>query len=386
MNTRNRKLRMGMVGGGPGALIGKIHRIAATMDGEVELTAGVFSRDFEKTRQTGQDLHLDPDRCYRNFEEMAKKEARLPAHRRIDFVTVVTPNNSHFPIARCFLEEGFHVVCDKPMTYSVAEARDLVSLVEKTGLVFCLTHNYTGFSLVRHARHLFTSGQMGSIRKVIVEYLSGGMTDPVEKQGSKQAAWRVDPARAGAGGTLGDIGTHAFNLLEYITGDEVSRICVDKSSFVEGRVLDDDANLLLQLRGGGKGAILISQVATGEENGLAIKIYGSKGAIRWNQEEPMKLDLLLKGQERRIVTPGHPWLSESAKEVTRTPPGLPEGYLAAFANIYHGVVTAIHLHTAGTPMKSTDYPFPTVYDGLRGMGFIEKAVESAREGSLWVEI
>jgi predicted dehydrogenase len=271
------------------------------------------------------------------------------------------------------------------MTFSVEEARELVKLVESRGLVFCLTHNYTGFSLVRHARQLFTSGQMGRVRKVIVEYLSGGMADPVEKQGSPQAAWRMDPALAGAGGTLGDIGTHAFNLLEYTTGDEITRLCVDKSSFVEGRVLDDDANLLLQLRNGGKGAILVSQIATGEENALAIKIYGSKGAIRWHQEEPMKMDLFLKGQARQILTPGHPWLSEAAKEVSRTPPGLPEAYLEAFANIYRGAVQAIRFHRAGSPLKITDYSFPTVYDGLRGMLFIEKAVESAEKGSRWVE-
>jgi len=377
---------MGMVGGGPDALIGKVHRIAATMDHGVELVAGSFSRDYEKTRIMGNELSLDPDRCYKSYEEMAEKEAKIPADRRMDFVTVVTPNNSHYPVSRCFLEAGFHVVCDKPMTISVEEAEELVELVEKSGLVYCVTYNYTGYPLVRHARSLVKEGTLGNLRKIMVEYLAGGLGEAVEKQGNKQAAWRTDPRQAGQGGTLGDIGTHAFNLVEYITGDTVAELCVDKTSFVEGRVLDDDANALMRMSGGGKGSLSVSQVATGEENALAIRLYGSEGSIRWQQESPMSLDLYLKGQPRQVLTPGHPYLCESAREATRVPPGLPEAYLEAFANIYRGVEEAIRAHAEGSLMSTSDYSFPTVYDGLRGMRFVESAVASAQRASIWVKI
>lgn len=386
MESWQRKLRMGMVGGGQGAFIGGVHRVAATLDQQVELTAGCFSRDFDNTRQTGQELFLDPARCYESYEQMAVNEAALPLDERIDFVSIVTPNVSHFAIAKTFLEAGIHVVCDKPMTYSLEEAEQLAKLVEHSGLVFGLTHNYTGHPLVRHARHLFRSGSMGSVRKVIVEYLQDFLMVPHEKLGQKQAAWRVDPAQAGEGGTLGDVGTHCVNLLEYVTGDPIVQLCADKTSFLPGRKLEEDVNALLRFRGGGKGVLTISQVATGEENGLRLRVYATKGAILWDHENPNYMQLYKYGEPRQTLTRGQGYLSAAAKEATRVPTGHPEGYLEAFATIYDGVVWAIRRHIDGRPLAIADYEFSTVYDGLRGMKFIHAAVQSAHAGSTWVDL
>jgi predicted dehydrogenase len=377
---------MGMVGGGEGAFIGAVHRIVATLDQQVELCAGCFSRDPENTRRTGQALYLDPGRCYASYQVMAEKEKALPADQRIDFVSIVTPNNLHFPIARTFLEAGFHVVCDKPMTYSVEEAAELVRIVERTGRVFALTHNYTGHPLVRHARHLFRSEAMGTVRKVIVEYLQDFLMVPHEKLGQKQAAWRTDPAQSGVGGTLGDVGSHCLNLLEYVTGDPVVELCADRSTFLPDRVLDEDVNMLLRFKGGGKGVLTISQVATGEENGLILRVYGSKGAILWAQENPNYLTLYRYGEPRQVLTRGQGYLSEPAKSCTRIPTGHPEGYLEAFATIYCGVIRAIRRHIDGEPMRPEEYDFPTVHDGLRGMRFIHQAVESSKRGAVWVPL
>ena len=387
MDSWKRKLRMGMVGGGQGAFIGGVHRMATAIDGQTELVAGCFSRDPENTRATGEELYLDGKRLYDTYEEMAKAEAALGEDERIDFVSIVTPNVSHFPIAKTFLEAGFHVVCDKPMTYTLDEAKTLVKIVEDTGLVFALTHNYTGHPLVRHARELFKSGEMGEIRKVIVEYLQDFLMVPLEKEGQKQASWRVDPARSGIGGTLGDIGTHCANLLEYVTGDKIATLCCDTSTFLPDRKLDEDANVLLRMAGGGRGVLTISQIATGEENNLRLRIYASKGAILWEQENPNYLDLYRYGQPRQTLTRSHgEYLSEAATKATRIPTGHPEGYLEAFASIYCGAVEAIRRHLDGKPMKTGEYNFPTVYDGLRGMQFIYAAVDSAEKGSTWVEV
>jgi predicted dehydrogenase len=387
MESWKRKLRMGMVGGGQGAFIGAAHRAAASLDQQVELVAGCFSRDPENTRTTGKQLYLDAGRCHDTYQQMAQAERELPEDRRIDFVSIVTPNVSHFAIARTFLEAGFHVVCDKPMTYSLQEAQQLVNLVEKTKLVFALTHNYTGHPLVRHARELFASGQMGTVRKVIVEYLQDFLMVPHEKLGQKQAAWRVDPAQSGKGGTLGDIGTHCVNLLEYVTGDLIVELCADKSTFLPDRTLDEDANILLRLKGGGKGVLTISQIATGEENALRLRVYASQGAIQWAQEDPNYLKLYRYGQPRQILTRGHSeYLSEAANQCTHIPTGHPEGYLEAFATIYCGAVEAIRRHIDGKPMEIKAYNFPTVYDGLRGLQFIHKAVESAEAGAKWVSM
>ena len=386
MDSWKRKLRMGMVGGGQGAFIGGVHRIVAALDGQIELVAGCFSQDPENTRVTGEQLYLDPDRCYDTYEEMAAAEAKLPEDKRIDFVSIVTPNISHFPIARTFLDAGFHVVCDKPMTYTLVEAEELVKLVEQSGLVFGLTHNYTGHPLIRHARNLFQSGEMGTVRKVIVEYLQDFLMVPHEKLGQKQAEWRVDPKRSGIGGTMGDVGTHCVNLLEYVTGDPITELCADKSTFLPDRTLDEDVNALLRFEGGGKGVLTISQVATGEENGLTLRVYASEGAIKWAQENPNYLELYRYGEPRQVLTRGQGYLSEAAADATRIPTGHPEGYLEAFANIYVGVAEALRRYIDGNPMKTEEYNFPTVYDGLRGMQFIYSTVESAENNSAWISM
>lgn len=386
MDSWQRKLRMGMVGGGEGAFIGGVHRLTAAMDGQIEMVAGCFSRDFDNTKRTGAALYLDPDRCYATYQEMAAAEAALPVGERIDFVSIVTPNNLHFDIAKTFLDAGLHVVCDKPMTFNLDEAKDLAQLVEQSGLVFGLTHNYTGHPMVRHARHLFQSGQMGTVRKVMVEYLQDFLMVPHEKLGQKQAAWRVDPTQSGAGGTLGDVGTHCINLLEYVTGDPITEMCADKSTFLPDRVLDEDVNALLRFKGGGKGVLSISQVATGEENGLILRVYGSEGAIRWVQENPNYLDLYKYGEPRQTLARGQGYMSEPAADCSRVPSGHPEGYLEAFATIYCGITEAIRCHLDGEPMKTEAYNFPTVYDGVRGMQFIHGAVASAADGASWVEM
>ena len=387
MHSWKRKLRMGMIGGGQGSFIGAVHRIAARMDGQVELVAGVFSRDWENTQATGRELYLDPARVYRNYREMAIAEAKLPADRRIDFVSIVTPNNAHAAPSVLFLEAGFHVVCDKPLALTLEEAQDVVRAVEKSGLVFALTHNYTGTPMVREARELFRSGRMGQVRKVIVEYLQDWLVEPEEKRGSKQASWRTNPAESGIGGAMGDIGTHALNLVEYVTGDRVTEICADKSVFLPDRVLDEDINALLRFQGGGKGVLTISQVATGEENGLTLRVYGSEASLRWAQENPNYLHVYRHGKPRETLTRGRAeYLSKDAMAGSRIPWGHPEGYLEAFANIYAGAVEAIRRYIDGAPMPAAEYNFPTVYDGLRGMHFIYKAIESADKGAAWVKL
>ena len=386
MESWKRKLRMGMVGGGQGAFIGGVHRLVAALDGQIELVAGSFSQDPENTRITGEQLYLDTDRCYDTYERMAAEEAKRPVGDRIDFVSIVTPNVSHFAIAQTFVAAGIHVVCDKPMTHTLDEAKELVGLVEQSGLVFGLTHNYTGHPLIRHARHLFQTGEIGTVRKAVVEYLQDFLMVPHEKLGQKQAEWRVDPKRSGIGGTMGDVGTHCVNLLEYVTGDPISELCADKSTFLPDRVLDEDVNALLRFRGGGKGVLTISQVATGEENGLTLRVYGSEGAIKWAQENPNYLEVYRYGEPRQVLTRGQGYLSEVAAAATRIPTGHPEGYLEAFGNIYVGVAEAIRRHIDGDPMKVEEYNFPTVHDGLRGMQFIYSAVESAENNSTWISM
>ncbi len=360
--------------------------MAAALDQQIEMVAGCFSRDPENTRTTGEQLYLDPSRCYATYQEMAESEAGLPEDERIDFVSIVTPNNLHFPIAGKFLESGFHVVCDKPMTFTVEEARALAALVEATGLVFALTHNYTGHPLIRHARHLFSSGEMGAVRKVIVEYLQDFLMVPHEKLGQKQAAWRVDPAQSGVGGTLGDIGVHCVNLLEYVTGDPIRELCADKSTFLPDRKLDEDVNALLRFEGGGKGVLTISQVATGEENGLTLRVYAEKGALLWKQEEPNTLELYRYGEPRQTLSRAQGYLADAANDCSRIPAGHPEGFLEAFATIYYGVAKAVRAHLEGSPLATDEYDFPTVHDGVRGMEFITKAVESCERGSIWVKM
>jgi predicted dehydrogenase len=318
---------------------------------------------------------------------MAAAEAQLPPDTRIDVVSIVTPNHAHFGPARTFLERGFHVICDKPLTLTVAEADELAALVERTRLIFAVTYNYSGYPLVRHARHLFRSGQMGEVRKVLVEYLQGWLVEPEEKRGSRQAAWRTNPAESGVGGALGDIGTHALHLAEYVTTETVAQICADKSTFLPDRRLDEDANVLLRLRGGGKGILTVSQIATGEENGLRLRVYAERGAVLWAQEEPNSLHLYRHGQPRQTLTRGRSeYLAPEAMASTRIPWGHPEGYLEAFANIYMAVAGAIRRHIEGRPLAPAEYDFPTVHDGRRGVQFIHRAVESANAGAAWVDL
>ncbi len=387
MDSWKRKLRMGMVGGGQGAFIGGVHRMAANLDGQIELAAGCFSRDPENTRATGRQLYLDPSRCYATYEEMARAEAALPADRRIDFVSVVTQTVSHHAIAKRFLEAGINVVCDKPMTYSLQEAEELAAIVERTGLIFGLTHNYTGYPMVRHARALFRTGGMGKVRKVVIEYLQDFLMYPHEKHGNKQAVWRMDPAQAGAGGTMADVGVHCENILEYITGQSIAEICADLSTFLPDRKLDEDANFLVRMEGGGKGVITISQVATGEENGLRVKIYGSEGGIFWEQENPNALHVYHYGQPRQVLTRAHgEYLDAAAMAASRVPTGHPEGFIEGFANIYCGIAEAVRAKLDGRPFSVGDGKFPTVHDGVRGMRFVERAAESFRKGSIWVKM
>jgi len=385
MESWKRKLRMGMVGGGQGAFIGGVHRMAAALDQQIEFVAGCFSRDPENTRATGEKLYLAPARCYATYQEMAAKESALPADERIDFVSIVTPNHLHYRVSEAFLKAGFHVVCDKPMTYSLEEAEKLVGLVERTRLVFAVTHNYTGTPLVRHARELFRSGKMGQVRKVIVEYLQDFLMVPHEKHGVKQAVWRTDPTQAGLGGTLGDAGVHCINLLEYVTGERVSAVCADRSTFLPDRKLDEDVNILLRLKGGGKGVMTVSQIATGEENALRLRVYAEYGAVLWDAENPNELRVYRYGEPRQILTRGHAeYLSAAATDVSRVPTGHAEGYLEAFAAVYVGVVRAIRRHLDGNPLPTEEYQFPTVYDGLRGMQFIAQTVASAEAGATWM--
>ena len=374
----NRKLRAGIVGGGQGSFIGAVHRRAAQLDGEAEVVAGAMSTNTQRAEASARAWYLR--RSYKNFEEMAETEASLPDG--IDFVMVTVPNHLHYQVARKFLEHGIHVVCDKPMTFNLEEAQALVALVEQKKLIFALTHNYTGYPAVRHARHLVRSGAIGTIRKVLVEYVQDWLMEPVERAGNKQAAWRTDPTRSGMAGAVGDIGTHAENLLEFITGLKIAAICADLTAFIEGRQLDDDANMLLRLENGGKGILTCSQIAAGEENALSIRVYGSKAGLEWHQMEPNTLQFKQPGQPLQLLRTGLPYMSDDAKAATRLPAGHPEGFLEAFANIYRMTIADIRRVESGAAPEGG---YPTVYDGLRGMQFITKAVESSQKGAVWIE-
>lgn len=330
----SRKIRYGMVGGGRGAFIGAVHRIAANMDGQIELVCGAFSSDPEKSKASGADLFLDPARCYGSFEEMIFAEKALPTEQRMDFVSIVTPNHMHFAPAKLALENGFHVLSDKPATIDLSEAKTLAGIVSDTGLLYGLTHNYTGYPLVKQAREMVLSGALGKIRKVVAEYPQGWLATRLEESGQKQAAWRTDPTRSGAAGCVGDIGTHAENLAEYITGIKIRELAADLTSFVEGRLLDDDANILLRFEGGAKGVLHCSQISVGEENNLNIRVYGEKGGLEWHQKEPNTLILKWLDKPMEIYRTSNGYLGAAAAANSRTPAAHPEGYLEAFANIY----------------------------------------------------
>lgn len=374
-----------MIGGGPGAFIGEVHRKAAALDGHLELVAGSFSSSAEKSKQMGDELGLEPARVYSSFEEMAQKEAALPEDERIDMVSVVTPNHLHFPVCKAFIEQGIHVVCDKPMTNTVEEAEELCRLVEEYGVLFALTHNYTGYPMVKEARHMIKSGKLGSLRKVVVEYPQGWLAEPVEEQGNKQAEWRTDPKKAGVSAAIADIGTHAENLVEYITGLQIEKLFADTTAFVEGRKLEDDANMLIHYEGGVRGILYASQVSVGEENPLNIRVYGTEASLEWDQESPNYLRVKYPDKPEEIHKRGNPYLSDAAGFNTRIPPGHPEGFLEAFANIYKNVALTIQARKSGKNPDKLATDFPTVQDGLTGVKFIHKAIESGKK-SRWVEM
>lgn len=373
-----------MVGGGGGAFIGGVHRRAAIMDGEIEFAAGALSSTKEKALASGRELGLPDDRNYASWEEMLESELALSEEERVDFVSVVTPNHVHFPVAQAFAEAGFNVVCDKPMVLDSGQARELVEVVERTGVVFAVTYNYTGYPMVRQARHMVRKGLLGEIRKVIIEYNQGWLASRIEEAGAKQAEWRTDPTRSGIAGAIGDIGSHAENLVSTITGLEIEEICADLTTFVPGRRLDDDGNLLIRYGGGARGVMIASQVSAGEENDLHIRIYGAEGGLEWRQEQPNLLHHKPAGEFEHILKRGNDYLCDEAKAATRLPPGHSEAFTEAFANVYAGVAAAI---IARRDARAVDgvLDFPTVYDGIRGVYFVEKTVESACSEKKWLD-
>jgi predicted dehydrogenase len=382
----SRKIRMGMIGGGRGAFIGGVHRIAANIDGQIELVCGAFSSDPQRSRESGADFYLPADRCYGTFQEMLDKENALPADKRMDFVSIVTPNHMHFPPAKMALESGFHVLSDKPATFDLAEAKELQQIVQKTGLLYGLTHNYTGYPLVKEARHLVHSGKLGKIRKVVVEYPQGWLATRLEASGQKQAGWRTDPSRSGAAGCIGDIGTHAENLAEYITGLKISELAADLTTFVEGRQLDDDGNVLLRFEGGAKGVLHSSQISVGEENNLNIRVYGETGGLEWHQKEPNTLLVKWLDQPMQVYRTANGYLSAAAAAAGRTPPAHPEGYLEAFANIYRNFAAHIRAHLQKQQPDALVLDYPKIEDGIRGMAFIEAVVQSSRSNAAWTRL
>lgn len=367
-------LRMGMVGGGSGAFIGEIHRLAARLDGQIDLVCGAFSRDPDNCRKTGQELGLDPARCYNSYAGMMDAEAGLPAETRMNFVVIVTPNHVHFPVAKAALEAGFHVLSDKPATLNLQEARELADIVLKSGRAYGLTHTYLGYPLVTVAREIIASGGIGKVRKVFAEYIQGWLAGEVD---NKQADWRTDPARSGASGCMGDIGTHAHNLVEYVTDRKMTHVAADLTVFVEGRRLDDDGSTLFRMEDGIKGTLSASQVCVGRENSLSIRVYGETGGLEWHQEEPNTLIRTYADRPAEIIRAGQGYLPESAQSQFRTPPGHPEGYIEAFANIYLEFADA--LRTEGGVKAGMNA-------ALRGMAFVEALVESSENNSVWTEI
>ncbi|MEO5793930.1 MAG: Gfo/Idh/MocA family oxidoreductase [Rhodoferax sp.] len=384
--TSNRKLRYAMVGGGRDAFIGAVHRKAAALDGQIELVAAALSANPDKARASGRDLFLPDDRNHGSWQDLLADELKRPAHERIDFVSIVTPNHLHFPVAQAFVEAGFHVVCDKPLVHTSTQAQALVDAVKRQGTVFGVTHNYTGYPLVRQMRDMVRSGVIGSIRKVIVEYQQGWLATAVEDTGNKQAAWRMDPALSGLAGAMGDIGSHAENLMTTVTGLEVEAICADLAATGAGRTLDDDAQILLRLKGGVRAALLASQICIGSENDLRLRVFGSSGTLDWSQENPNRLVYTPLNEAPRTLTRGGPGLCEAATRASRLPSGHPEGFIEAFANIYLGVAADIRARLAGLAPDAIAADYPRIEDGARGVRFIEKVLESSRSGQKWTAL
>lgn len=381
-----RKLRMGMVGGGRGAFIGAVHRMAANLDGKIELVAGAFSSDPEKSRLSGEDFFLDPSRVYGSYQEMAQTEAQR--EDKIDFVSIVVQNHLHYDVSKTFLEAGFNVLCDKPLCHSLEQAREFREVVQRSGKVFALTHNYTGYPMVKEARRMVKDGELGKILKVVAEYPQGYAVGDVEGEGQgKISNWRADPNIAGASNCMGDIGTHAHNLVRYVTGLEIDEMCAELTAFIPGRQLDDDGNVLIRFEGGAKGIIYASQISNGDENALSIRAYGTKASIEWHQEDPNELIVKYANAPRKIYRRGNDYISEAASGhgYTRTPFAHPEGFIEAFANVYLAAARAISDQIDGNPAPVEGYDFPTVDDGVAGMAFVATSVASSASSEKWVK-
>ena len=377
-------IRLGMVGGGQGAFIGAVHRLSAQLDGEYELTAGAFSSDPTRAKNSGLELGLPEDRIYSNFDEMADIESKRSDG--IEVVSIVTPNHLHFPVAKIFLESGIHVICDKPLTSDLSDAKLLVDIVNDSGKLFVLTHNYTGYPIIRQAREMVANGELGEIRLIQAEYVQDWMSTKLEDSGHKQAEWRTDPARSGIGGCVGDIGTHAYNLACFVSGLSVESLCADLTSFISGRVLDDNVSVLLRFNTGAKGMLWASQVAPGNENALTLRVYGTQGGLEWAQQDPNYLWFTPLGEAKRKLTRGGAGAHESVSDMIRVPPGHPEGYLEGFANIYRESAKLIKSARTDSDIVQQPTCLPTVVDGLRGMEFIDACVQSSNQGSIWVSL
>jgi len=382
MEELNRKLKMGMVGGGRDAFIGAVHRKAALMDGKIEFIAGALSSDPEKAKASARDLLISEEKSYGTWQEMVDQESNLPESERIDFVSIVTPNFMHFPIAKGFAEAGINVICDKPMTYSLQEAKDLVDIVKESGIVFALSHNYTGYPMVKQARHMVRTGELGDILKVVVEYPQSWLLKSIEEGGQKQASWRTDPKRSGVSNCMGDIGSHCENLAHYITGLEITEMCADLKSILD-RPLDNDGNILLHFEKEASGILHASQFSAGEENNLRIRVYGTKGSLEWHQEEPNYLWFRTNEGPAQLYSRGNAYLCDAAQRATRLPPGHPEAFIEAFANIYANATDAMRAKILGREPDELVLDFPKVIDGARGLAFIESAVESGRSDQKW---
>jgi len=385
----NRMLKMGMVGGGPGAFIGEVHRKAARMDGQIELVAGAFDINPRKSKQMGRELCVNSKRVYGTYEQMIERELKLPEGERVDFVSITTPNNWHFPIARDFLEASFHVMCEKPMTFNVKEAKQLQKIVKKSRKVFGLMHNYTGYPMVKLARDMARGDELGKIRKIVVQYPQGWLATPLEQTGQQQAAWRTDPKQSGGSGCMGDIGTHAENLAEYISGLKIKEICADLTTFVKGRKLEDDGNCLLRFNNGARGILHASQVSIGEENNLAIWIYGEEKGLEWHQEHPNYLYVKEPDGPVQVWRRGNDYVgakSPAAGRATRLPFGHPEAFFEAFANVYCNFADTVRAKMTRTKPEKIMLDFPNVNDGLRGMLFIDTVLASTKSKQKWTKM
>jgi predicted dehydrogenase len=377
------RIRLGMVGGGQGAFIGAVHRLAARMDDQYALVAGALSSDETRARVSGEELGLAPDRIYSDFREMAKREAKR--NDGIEAVSIVTPNHLHFPVSKAFMEAGIHVICDKPLVHTSREARALIELEKKRGLIFALTHNYSGYPMIRQAREMVQTGGLGEIRVVQAEYPQDWLTTKLEDEGHKQAGWRTDPKITGIGGCVGDIGTHAYQLACFVSGLTLEALSADLSTFVKGRKVDDNVHIMLRFKGGAKGMLWASQVAPGNENGLRLRVYGTKGGLDWTQADPNYLWFTPFGEPKQLITRGGAGSGAAAARVTRVPPGHPEGYLEGFANIYTEVARAIRAKRDGRKSWDKDVQFPGLEDGAKGVAFIEAAVKSSKSNGKWVK-